>query len=63
MFAMRAIGGIVSLLMIIDRGQGVFKWSSFLGEGWGHELLSLGCCKRRNFFGKPNTSGSGINEP
>src|SRR5271157_2044865 len=52
MFSMRTVGGIVSPLVVVDRGQGVIKWSSILGEFRGDQLPDLGFCECRNFFWK-----------
>jgi len=51
-FAMGTIGRIVFLLMVVDRGQGIFKGSGFFGEDRGHKLPSLGDGESRSFFWK-----------
>ena len=62
--AMGTVGGIVSPLMVVDRGQGIFKGSRVFRERRGDELPSLSDGERRNFFfGKPDTSEQGIDEP
>ena len=49
-FAMGAVGFIVSLLMVIDRREVVIRQLSFFCQGRGHQLPGLGSGECRKFF-------------